>query len=110
MLNELGYGPLRGVDYKDGKPGKNGRSIELRNNGSHVQWKYIDDTNWVNLISLSDIKGKDGKNGRDGMNGRDGRKGLDSQKLIHYGALITIDGGRADSIYTDDQIIGGGGA
>lgn len=37
-----------------------GREVELRNNGEYIQWKYSGDEEWVNLVPLSDLKGKDG--------------------------------------------------
>lgn len=35
------------------------REIELRNNGTYIQWKYTDETLWRDLVSLEEISGKD---------------------------------------------------
>ena len=36
----------------------NGREIELRNNGQAIQWRYTDSNDWINLVSLDDLKGE----------------------------------------------------
>lgn len=40
--------------------GKDGREIELRNNGTFIQWRYVDDENWSDLVSLEELKGDEG--------------------------------------------------
>src|SRR5574344_37839 len=40
-----------------GPAGQNGREIELRKTDTFVQWKYVDDIDWINLIPLSELKG-----------------------------------------------------
>ena len=45
--------------------GDDGREISLRATDTHIQWKY-DDTEWTNLVALSELHGKPGKNGTDG--------------------------------------------
>ena len=42
--------------------GDDGREISLRATNTHIQWKY-DDTEWTNLIALSELKGKQGDKG-----------------------------------------------
>lgn len=37
-----------------------GREVELRNNGEYIQWRYSGDEEWINLVSLSDLKGEKG--------------------------------------------------
>lgn len=34
-----------------------GREIELRNNGSAIQWRYTDSNNWAELITLEELLG-----------------------------------------------------
>lgn len=42
--------------------GNDGREISLRATDTHIQWKY-DDTEWTNLVALSELKGKQGDKG-----------------------------------------------
>ena len=54
----------------EGTDGEDGREVELRNNGTQIQWKYEDepDTAWRDLVALDAITGGDGA---DGANGRE---------------------------------------
>ena len=40
-----------------GQPGKDGREIEIQNNGTAIQWRYVGDEEWTDLVQLSDLKG-----------------------------------------------------
>ena len=42
--------------------GNDGREISLRATDTHIQWKY-DDTEWTNLVALSELKGNKGDKG-----------------------------------------------
>lgn len=48
---------------------------EVRNNGTAVQWKYRDETDWRDLVALTELRGAAGENGRDGANGENGTDG-----------------------------------
>lgn len=41
-----------------GTPGKDGREIEIQNNGTAIQWRYVGDSDWKDLVQLSDLKGE----------------------------------------------------
>ena len=41
-------------------PGQNGREIELQNNGTYIQWRYVGSNEWTDLVALSELTGKDG--------------------------------------------------
>lgn len=43
--------------------GADGRLAELRRDGGYIQWRYVGDTSWVNLLPLQDIKGDSGVDG-----------------------------------------------
>lgn len=43
--------------------GTNGKEIELQKSTTHIQWRYVGDTNWNNLVALSDLKGEKGDTG-----------------------------------------------
>ena len=49
-----------------GTPGKDGREIEIQNNGTAIQWRYVGDPDWTDLVQLSDLKGEKGDKGDKG--------------------------------------------
>lgn len=69
-----GQNGLDGKNGENGKDGTDGQNIELRLDGEsgYVQWKYSNSDMWVNLISIKDLKAKDGRDGLDGTPGKDG--------------------------------------
>lgn len=42
-------------------PTGTGREIELRNNGTEIQWRYTDSNTWNSLVSLSELRGPAGE-------------------------------------------------
>jgi len=55
----------------DGIRGYDGREVEIRNDGTYIQWRYIADppAAWNNLISLVSLTGADGTNGKTILSG-----------------------------------------
>ena len=52
---------------------------EVRNNGTAIQWQYSDETDWRDLVALTELRGaagEAGKDGADGENGTDGKNGI----------------------------------
>ena len=52
---------------------------EVRNSGTAIQWKYSDETDWRDLVALTELRGaagEAGKDGADGENGADGKNGI----------------------------------
>ena len=49
--------------------------LEVRNNGTAIQWKYSDETDWRDLVALTELRGAAGENGKDGANGENGTDG-----------------------------------
>ena len=45
---------------------------EVRNNGTAIQWRYSDETDWRDLVALTDLRGAAGEAGKDGADGKDG--------------------------------------
>lgn len=75
---EDGYTPVKGVDYFDGK---DGRTVELRTNSTHIQYRYEGDATWTNIISTDSLKGERGYTpikGVDYFDGKDGKDGKDA--------------------------------
>jgi hypothetical protein len=64
-----------GTDGADGADGTDGRDIELQTSATHIQWRYVGDTAWTDLVALSAITGPAGQDGDDGENGADGTDG-----------------------------------
>lgn len=44
-------------------PGKDGREIEIQNNGTAIQWRYVGEDAWTDVVQLSDLKGDNGQIG-----------------------------------------------
>src|SRR5690606_29325141 len=57
LKGEDGYTPQKGTDYDDGADGK---EVEFQKSATHIQWRYVGDTTWINLVALEDIKGPEG--------------------------------------------------
>lgn len=58
-----------------GTPGKDGREIELQNSGTAIQWRYVGDNVWTDLVQLSSLKGEKGDKGDTGETGPQGPAG-----------------------------------
>ena len=58
-----------------GTPGKDGREIEIQNNGTAIQWRYAGDDDWTDLVHLSDITGAKGDPGENGITPTIGENG-----------------------------------
>ena len=58
-----------------GTPGKDGREIEIQNNGTAIQWRYVGDSSWTDLVQLSEITGPQGPKGNTGETGPQGEMG-----------------------------------
>ena len=56
---------------------------EVRNNGTAIQWKYSDETDWHDLVSLTELRGAAGENGKDSTDGKDGSNGADGKNGIN---------------------------
>ena len=92
-----------------GEDGEDGREVELQNNGTSIQWRYVGETEWKDLVDLSAITGSDGQDGSDGTDGREVELRVegsyiqwkydadsDWQNLIAVSALQGIKGDKGD--------------
>jgi len=66
---------VRGVDGVDGVDGTDARESEFRVSDTHIQWRYMGDTAWNNLLSLASIIGPQGPAGPAGPPGASGSPG-----------------------------------
>ena len=55
-----------------GADGDDGREVQLQATGTHIQWRYVGDATWNNLVSLATITGPQGAAGADGAAGANG--------------------------------------
>ncbi|MDH2338724.1 Ig-like domain-containing protein [Clostridium perfringens] len=46
-----------------GQDGRDGREIELRKGETHIEWNYVGEDNWKQLVSLEELKGPKGQDG-----------------------------------------------
>lgn len=58
-----------------GTPGKDGREIELQKSSTAIQWRYVGDESWTDLVQLSEITGPAGPQGEQGPKGETGSQG-----------------------------------
>ena len=58
-----------------GEPGIDGKEIVIQKSSTHVQWKYVGEEEWKNLITLSEITGPQGPKGETGNTGEQGSVG-----------------------------------
>ena len=72
-----------------GTPGKDGREIEIRNNGTAIQWRYVGDSDWTDLVQLSGLKGEKGDKGDKGEKGNTG-----ATPDIQIGTVQTLEPGQ----------------
>lgn len=89
---------LDGQDGKNGKDGIDGREIELGRDDTHIQWRYIGEPEWRDLIAIDELKGDKPRLGVDyfvmhGKDGRDGRNGVDA-------ISVSTDSSLEDSSFT----------
>jgi len=50
-----------------------GKQIELQKSATHIQWRYIGDDEWIDLVALSELKGEDGTTPQKGVDYFDGQ-------------------------------------
>ena len=59
----------------DGGTVVSGREVQLRRSDEYIQWRYINEKTWNNLVKLDEIKGDVGPRGLPGEKGDKGMKG-----------------------------------
>jgi hypothetical protein len=52
-----------GSNGTNGTNGSNGREVQLQKNSTHIQWRYVGDASWINLVALTEITGPPGSGG-----------------------------------------------
>lgn len=76
----LNVGTVKGDKGEKGDKGDTGargipgKEIEIQVDSGYIQYRYVGDTDWINIISTDELKGADGASGEDGKNGQDGQE------------------------------------
>lgn len=60
--------------------GRDGLEVELRSDGSYIQWRYKGYRQWNNIISVKELIGPRGQTGQIGSRGEAGPKGASGEK------------------------------
>lgn len=50
-----------------------GENVEFQKSTDYIQWRYVGDTDWNNLVALTELKGNDGAKGDKGDTGATGQ-------------------------------------
>lgn len=59
-----------------GPAGADGRDPEFQTSATHVQWRYVGDGTWTDLVALSELEGPQGSEGAPGDTGSQGETGV----------------------------------
>ena len=104
---------IKGPEGEQGPVGNPAKNVEYRNNGTHIQWRYVGDTAWKDLVALNDIKGEDGKDGTSVYVGYDGyvwngaeRTGLKINDIADGVIETTL--ALKDNVYFEEKTIAAG--
>lgn len=60
---------IKTITLPSNETGTNAKEIELQKSTDYIQWRYVGDTDWTNLIALSDLEGEKGDKGDTGNTG-----------------------------------------
>ena len=71
--------------------GANGKEIELQKSTTHIQWRYVGDADWINLVALADLKGADGAKGDKGDTASSGGSTLVTTNISGTTLALTTD-------------------
>jgi hypothetical protein len=74
-----------GEDGQSGIDGENGREIELQKSSTHIQWRYVGDATWLDLVPLVDLTGPPGEDGEDGTDGGTFASGMPKAGTVNLG-------------------------
>ena len=100
-----GYTPVKGVDYFDGTDGANGidgtngKNVELQKTATNIQWRYVGDTTWNDLVALSAITGPAGTTDYTVLSNK--------PDLSVYATTSALTTGLGERIYKDGDIMTG---
>ena len=50
-----------GTNGTNGTNGVDGKEVEFNTTLEYIQWRYVGDSTWINLVNLSTLAGLDGR-------------------------------------------------
>jgi M6 family metalloprotease-like protein/uncharacterized repeat protein (TIGR02543 family) len=62
---------LESIRGEQGYPGTDGKEVTFQVDEGYIQWQYVGEETWTNLVPLSTLTGSDGTNGIDGVDGKE---------------------------------------
>lgn len=65
------------IESIKGPQGESGKEVLLQIADGHIQWQYVGDATWTNLVELVSLIGPPGINGTNGTDGATGTAGTD---------------------------------
>lgn len=80
----IGTNGVDGADGTAGLDGIDGKEVEFNVSTTHIQYRYVGDTEWINLISLESLTGSDGIDGLDGADGINGKSAYELAVAAGY--------------------------
>ena len=84
---------VKGDKGEDGSNGINGKEIELGKSETTIQWRYVGEEVWKDLITLESITGPQGE---PGINGTDGKDGINGKSAYEIAKEKGFDGSEAE--------------
>lgn len=98
-MPRINLGKVVGPQGEQGPQGADGKAIEISTSATHIQWRYVGDTSWKNLIPLSDLQGEQGiqgEQGEPGVSGARGEAGTDGKSAFQAAVEAGYAGSEAD--------------
>jgi hypothetical protein len=83
--------------------GTDGKEIELRSTESTIQWKYVTDSEWKDLLEISTITGSDGEDGKNGIDGKNIEIGNVTTNIVTDEKDVSIITSLNNSLSTDEK-------
>lgn len=93
--DDTAWQTLMVLDPFIGPAGEDGREVEFQVSATHIQWRYVGDVAWTDLVALATLQGPAGPAGVDGTDGVDGAPGAPGApgvvQSIVAGTNVTVD-------------------
>ena len=75
---------LNSLKGENGTNGTNGKEVELQVTDSYIQWRYVGEESWINLIEIASLKGMQGEKGDQGDPGANGKSAYEIAKEHNF--------------------------
>ena len=81
--------PVKGDQGDEGDPGAPGAAVEMQKTATHIEWRLVGASTWIELVALSTLVGPQGPPGiqgpagDDGADGSNGAAGADGRTILN---------------------------